>query len=94
MIKRIGDAWILFSRKGKILGEHASELAAKAQEMAIQVRTRGKNVGGSGNRGQFVRTDMSRMCVCGKTLGDHTAARPHECDDTGCEKFRPARKKP
>ena len=51
--------------------------------------------------------DMSRLCVCGHTLGDHFYGAPHECatySKTGntnapdhapcdCQKFRPKRVK-
>ncbi len=56
-------------------------------------RPRVKNVGGVGNRGQFVGTRMEKMCVCGKTYGEHLAAKPHPCEETGCPKFRAVRKK-
>jgi hypothetical protein len=49
--------------------------------------------------------DMSKMCVCGHTLGQHAAAHPHDCfththkegtpayADCDCPKFRPSKKK-
>lgn len=45
--------------------------------------------------------DMSRMCVCGHTLGEHFAGAPHECavhswkpyTPCDCPKFRLSRRK-
>lgn len=48
--------------------------------------------------GQYV-TYLERVCVCGHSLGDHTAARvngeqpciEHECDGCMCRSFKAAK---
>lgn len=49
--------------------------------------------------------DMTRLCACGHTLGNHAAEAPHECfcptfgkadpnyAECNCQKFRPQRKR-
>ena len=37
MILKLGEKYVLFSHKGKLLGEHRTFRAAKAQEVAVNI---------------------------------------------------------
>lgn len=37
MIMKVGSKWVLYSHKGKVLGEHPTKRAAKSQEAAINI---------------------------------------------------------
>jgi hypothetical protein len=37
VIKKEGNKWVLYSKKGKILGRHDTKKAAQKQEAAIQI---------------------------------------------------------
>lgn len=37
MIVKVGTKWMLYSHLGKVLGEHVTKKAAKAQEAAISI---------------------------------------------------------
>lgn len=42
------------------------------------------------DNGQY--TDgLDAVCVCGKRKGQHSAAKPHDCDETDCPKFKKAK---
>lgn len=46
--------------------------------------------------GQYDHERMDKLCVCGRTLGEHDAAYPHPDNETGghlCQKFRTRRAK-
>lgn len=48
------------------------------------------------NEGQYTYSSLDRLCTCGARLGQHDAGRKKGqaggCEDTGCEKFKAARK--
>jgi len=57
--------------------------------MGERVQRRDRATGRYGFHG-----DWDRMCVCGRTLGEHTAEPPHECfAGDYCERFRPSRRR-
>jgi hypothetical protein len=65
--------------------------------IAFPRRARERKTGRYGFEGQ-----RDRLCVCGHTLGQHTAEAPHSCIvgdfeekgcETDCERFRPAKAK-
>lgn len=37
VIKKEGSKWVLYSKKGKVLGKHDTKESAKKQEAAIQI---------------------------------------------------------
>lgn len=37
MIEKIGKKWVLFSRKGKVLGTHSTKKKARTQERAVNI---------------------------------------------------------
>jgi len=44
IIRRVGDKWVLYSHKGKVLGRHDSEAGAQRQERAIQASKHGEDL--------------------------------------------------
>ena len=41
--------------------------------------------------GQYAINKMDRVCKCGARLGEHMAAKPRDCDETGCAGFKAAK---